>query len=92
MVKASDIVQEQYERKLKKRTIYKKIYKRIETKILQASNMNLNQCWYEIPEFLFNIPLYNIDECKVYLNGELKKDGFTISFNNNIIIISWPRK
>ncbi len=89
MVKAHELIQEQRERGLKKHKIYKKIYKRIETKIIQAGHMNMSQCWYEIPEFLFNIPLYNIEECKMYLYERLKHDGFTVSFNNNIIIISW---
>ena len=90
MVKAQDLINEQKERDRNKEKIYKQIYKKVETKILQASNMNLYECWYQLPEFIFNIPLYNLDSCKHYLNKKLLNDGFTIYFTDiNIICISW---
>ena len=91
MVKANDLFNEQKIREKHKTKTYKKIYIRIENKILQSSTMNLYQCWYLIPEFLFNIPLYNMDECKKYLENKLLADGFDVSFSGNIIIISWGR-
>jgi hypothetical protein len=90
MVKALDLINEQKEREKNKNKIYKKIYKKIETKIIQASNMNSSECWYQIPEFLFNIPLYNLEGCKNYLKYKLIDDGFNIYFTDiNIIVISW---
>ncbi len=59
MVKASDLINEQKIREKIKQQIYKKIYKRIENKIVKSSAMNLYECWYQIPEFLFNVPLLN---------------------------------
>jgi hypothetical protein len=94
MVKAIDLFNEQHERDKNKNKIYKKIYKRIESKIIQSSSMNLYKCWYDMPEFLFNIPLYNIEGCKEYLKNKLKDDGFSVYFtgnNNNIIVISWNK-
>jgi hypothetical protein len=90
MVKAQDLINGQREREKNKEKIYKKIYKKVETKIVQASSMNLYECWYQLPEFLFNIPLYNLDGCKLYLKNKLKNDGFSVYFNDaNIIVISW---
>lgn len=89
MVKASDLVKEQQEKDKNRRKVFKTIYKRIETKISQSSNMNLYECWYEIPEFILNIPLYKLNECKQYLTDKLKSDGFHIKWQNNIILISW---
>lgn len=94
MVKAIDLINEQQERDKLKHKTYKKIYKRIETKIIQSSSMNLYECWYQIPEFLFNVPLYNLDGCKEYLLNKIKADGFKVSFtgiDNNIIVISWKK-
>ena len=54
--------------------------------------MNLYECWYEIPEFILNIPLYKLNECKQYLTERLKSDGFNITWQNNIILISWKVK
>ncbi len=92
MVKAEDLINEQKEREKIKEKIYKKIYKKVETKIVQSSSMNLYECWYQLPEFIFNIPLYNLDGCKHYLKHKLKNDGFTVYFTNeNIIVISWNK-
>ncbi len=92
MVKAIDLINEQKQRDTYKQKIYKKIYKRIESKIIKSSSMNLYECWYEIPEFFFNVPLYNIDGCKQYLKNKLKADGFSVYFTgegHNVIVISW---
>ena len=90
MVKAQDLINGQREREKNKEKIYKKIYKKVETKIVNASSMNLYECWYQLPEFLFNIPLYNLEGCKLYLKNKLKNDGFSVYFNDlNIIVISW---
>ncbi len=92
MVKAQDLFNEQKEREKLKEKIYKKIYKKVETKIVQSSSMNLYECWYQLPEFIFNIPLYNLEGCKHYLNNKLKNDGFSVYFTNeNIIVISWNK-
>ena len=92
MVKAQDLINEQKSRDKHKETIYKKIYKKVEIKIIQSSAMNLYECWYQLPEFLFNIPLYNLEGCKHYLENKLKRDGFSVYFANiNTIVISWMK-
>lgn len=92
MVKASDLVKQQEEKDKKKKIIYKKIYERIEHKITHASQINLYECWYEIPEFILNIPLYNLESCKQYILHKLKKNEFNTSIvNNNVIWISWKK-
>jgi hypothetical protein len=92
MVKALDLINEQKEREKNKEKVYKKIYKKVETKIVQASSMNSYECWYQIPEFIFNIPLYNLEGCKNYLKNKLSHDGFSVHFTDvNIIYISWKK-
>lgn len=89
MVKASDLVKQQKEKDKTKDKIYKKIYDRVEHKIQQASIANLYECWYEIPEFMLNIPLYNLENCKRYIIKELTKNEFKTNTVNNYIYISW---
>jgi hypothetical protein len=90
MVKAIDLVKQQLDKDKNKDKIFKKIYKRIETKIIQASARNLYECWYEIPEFILNLPLYNMEDCKQYLIKKLINDGFIINnISINSITISW---
>ena len=89
MVKASDLIKEQNEREKKKEIIFKKIYKRIEGKVKLASLANLYECWYEIPEFILNLPLYNLEDCKNYIVKKLNKNGFKSGIVVNNIWISW---
>jgi hypothetical protein len=89
MVKASELVKQQLEKDKLKDEIYKKIYNRIEHKITIASAANLYECWYDVPEFIFNIPLYKLEDCIIYLIKKLKKNEFKVKRNNNIIYISW---
>lgn len=89
MVRAEDLIKNQQERIENKKKIYKKIYKRIEKKIKMCSSFNLYKCWYEIPEFILNIPLYSTNDCMEYLNEKFKKNGFKTESQNNLIIVSW---
>ncbi len=89
MVKASDLINDQNIRNKHREKVYKQIYKKIEKKILFASSMNLYECWYELPEVIFNIPLYNMESCKNYVKNRLKDDGFRVYFVENKIVISW---
>ena len=91
MVKAEDLFNQQNEREKNKLKIYKKIYKNVEKKIIQSSNINLYQCWYKIPEFMFNLPLYNTENCKNFIIKKLKKNGFKINELNNVIFIFWDK-
>ena len=89
MVKASELIKEQKDRDKLKDNIYKKIYKRIEHKIKLASASNLYECWYEIPEFILNIPLYDLEDCKQYIMKKLSHNEFKTGHLHNNIWISW---
>ena len=92
MVKAEDLVKEQLDREKLRKQIYKKVYKNIETKIIQNSKINNYSCWYQVPEFMINYPLYNVEDCKKYISKKLKGDGFNYNFlDNHIIVISWSK-
>ena len=42
------------------------------------------------PEFIFGVPLYNINDLKKYIMDTLKKNGFKLMyFHPNTIFISW---
>jgi hypothetical protein len=92
MVKAEDLIKEQQEKIEIRKKCYKKVYKRIENKIVQVNSVNESQCWYEIPEFILGIPLYSFDDCKKYIIEKLKKNGFkTTMINDNVILIDWSK-
>ena len=89
MVKASELVKQQKDKDKLKDKIYYKIYKRIEHKIILASNTNLYECWYDVPEFILSLPLYKLEDCITYLVKQLHKNEFKTERNGNILYISW---
>lgn len=90
MVKASDLIKEQQEKNNIRKKIYRKVYDRIEKKILQLSNVDEYQCWYEIPEFILGIPLYSFIGCKEYILNRLYKNGFKAQMlSNSLLYVDW---
>ena len=90
MVTADELVKDQSERNLKRRKYFKKIYKLVERRIVDSSKINLYQCYYDIPHFLINVPIYKMDECRKYIVNKLKENGFKVEVHNpNRLIISW---
>ena len=92
MVTADELVQEQNERNIKRKKFLKKIYKLVERRIIDSSKINLNQCYYDIPNFILNVPIYSIQDCRNYIVDKLKKNGFNVDIiTENRKIISWGK-
>lgn len=89
VLNAKDLVKQQKKKDKEKNLIFQKVYDRIDKKILMASNQNFYQCLYEIPEFMLGLPLYNLQECIIYVNKKLKNNGFKTFWNNNKVLIDW---
>lgn len=90
MVNAKDLMKKQNEKKKQKEKTFKKIYKIIEKKIIIANNGDNTSIWFEIPEFLLGVPIYNLIDCKNYLKKKLKDNNFKVKFYEpNILFIDW---
>ena len=62
----------------------------IHRRIKYHAELEQTFCIYVIPEFIFGIPLYNINDLKNYIMETLKKNGFKLMyFHPNTIFISW---
>lgn len=94
MIKAGDLIKQQSERNKTKHDTFDKIYKNIENKIRISSFGNNYFTIYEIPEFIFGIPLYNIMEASLYIIEKLNNNGFKVEyFEPNKLLINWlPNK
>lgn len=90
MVNAKDLIKMQKEREDSKYKIFDKIYSNIEKKIVKASATNFYYIWYEIPQYMIGMPLYNYNDCIEYIINKLKNNNFkTETYEPNIILISW---
>jgi hypothetical protein len=94
MVKADELIKEQNERNERKKVTYKKIYKTIEKKITFASAGDNYFILYEVPEIIFGIPIYSLNEAVSYVTKKLLKNGFTVQFYKpNKLLVGWlPKK
>ena len=90
MVKVDDLLQERKVMDEDNKKLYKKIYKLIETKIINNNKKKLNYCYYEISLFYYGMPLYSIEECIKYVKTKLKKNGFTVEIKGkNGVYVTW---
>jgi hypothetical protein len=86
----NDINKKRYEKYL----VYDKILQRCHNKIkTYAENLKL-ECLYEIPDYVFGLPLFNKTFAKTYIISRLEENGFIVKDVSNItnaciVYISW---
>ncbi len=80
-------------RRLKNRLkIYDEVLQKCHTKIKKTAQTPKGStfCFYIIPNYVFGIPLYDINACIVYLVKHLTINGFYVAYTHpNLLYISW---
>ena len=67
--------------------------KKIHNRIKYNARIEKTFCFFQIPEFIIGVPLYNIDDLKKYLIDSLQKDGFQLIYiDPNWLFITWELK
>ena len=90
MLTINDILAKKKHREEKRHEVFNLLLERCCKKIEQADNLKILYCVFEVPEFIFGYPLYNLNECVGYLLQELTKRGFQVQYIfPHTIIISW---
>ena len=80
-------------KRYEKYVVYDKILQKCHNKIkTYAENLKL-ECFYEIPEYVFGLPLFNRGFAKNYIITRLTENGFKVNdlshIKNNCIYINW---
>jgi hypothetical protein len=71
---------------------YQKILELISAKIVDSSSvLNQNYCVYKVPEFVFGLPSYDLNECCQWIKKELLKNGVdkVEILEHYIMVITW---
>ena len=68
------------ERNTKRLEKFDDILKKVHNRILYNANLEKTYCFFQIPEFIIGVPLYNVGDLKTYLITSLKKDRFTLFY------------
>ena len=72
-------------------TILKKCHNRI--KIVANSHNNLGCCFFQVPKYIYGLPLYDSYSCIMYLVTSLLNNGFDVQYTHpNLLYISWVGK
>ena len=89
-LKMHDLFEKSNQKQLKRMEIYDDVLVRCHKRIRYNSQLERTYCFYQIPEFILGVPLYNINEMKEYIINSLKKNGFQIMYiDPNWVFINW---
>jgi hypothetical protein len=60
---------------------------------IKNANKHHQACFYEVPEVIIGIPLYNVTDCITYIIHGLKDNGFLVKYiYPKTIYINWDPK
>lgn len=66
------------------------ILQKIHSRIKYNAKLEKTYCFFQIPEFIIGVPLYNVTDLRNYLINSLKKNGFNILYvEPNWLFINW---
>jgi hypothetical protein len=82
-----------YSRNIKRYEKFDEILKKLHNRIKYHASNEKTYCFFQIPEFIIGVPLYNINDLKEYLIKSLQKDGFKyIYVEPNWLFVTWEIK
>ena len=74
-------------------TIDEKNNKKLHGRIRYYSQLERTFCFFQIPEFIIGVPLYNVSDLRNYIINSLKRNGFHILYiDPNWVYISWSKE
>ena len=69
------------------------ILQRIHSRIKYNARLEKTYCFFQIPEFIIGVPLYNVSDLRNYIINSLKRNGFHILYiDPNWVYISWSKE
>lgn len=75
----------------KKRVIYERVLKLAHKTIQSCAKETPDKkyCWYEIPDIIWGVPLYDVAECTGFIYTELTNNNFKVRYvhPNNLFIV-----
>jgi len=78
------------EKTLKRMEIYDDVLKKCHLRIKYNSTLERTYCFFQIPEFIIGVPLYNCNEMKTYIINSLENNGFQLIYvEPNWLFITW---
>lgn len=72
---------------------FQRVLQTCHRKIQNASKQEETRVYFDVPEFVLGLPVYNLSECITFLFTKLRENGFYVRFTPpKILYISWDYK
>jgi hypothetical protein len=94
MLRATDVLQEQQQRRDNRMAAMTPVIAQIQAKIRQQAIHNTNAPYilYDVPTYVFGYPLFSLKEALEYLVGEFSKAGYWVWIvESKYLFISWVK-
>lgn len=89
-VNITDIHKNMIEKHVKTSESYERVYDLVMKRIYKSSQEKKLNYFYEIPEYIWGYPLFNLDICIRFLYTELTNNGFLVKYYfPKFLYISW---
>jgi hypothetical protein len=76
--------------KEKKNNCYNQVLALIHDRVKKASLKEQYKVVYDVPEYIFGVPSYNLNKCLAYIMKELRNNGFLVKYYfPKILYVSW---
>ena len=95
MINIDELHDKEREKTSRKFEVYQKILEKCHNKIrTTAQNANNNgYCFYQVPKYIFGIPLFDTKSCIMFLVSALTQNGFDVRYTHpNLLFVSWIDK
>ena len=90
LINLSELHEKQKIKNNNKVNCYNTILKKCSNRIKFMADKSQSCCFFEIPEFVFGIPLFNSKECVQHVIQKLMEEGFMVIYTHpNLLYISW---
>ena len=75
---------------LKRMEVYDETLQKCHKRIKYNSSLQRTYCFFQIPEFIIGVPLFDPQEMKTYIINSLKTNGFQLIYvEPNWLFITW---
>jgi hypothetical protein len=92
MIPAHELYQHHVHRQHGRVKTYNVVLKRLENRIMQTAKMDKYECDYEVPSFIVGEPMYEIQDCVLYLYMKLHRSGYRVKLLDGVTVrVSWRR-
>ena len=81
-------------KKQNRTNVYESVLEKCHMKIQTAANKEKYELFYDVPQYVVGLPLFNINECIDFIVKQLTNNGFVVNYHfPKILHISWfPHK